>query len=113
MRDAAVERALAGESTDQPAAALAGPIVSVATGDPADESPLPDAPWVRVELPADVERLKVASPELAGRWQQHVRRVFTTYLNTRHARVAGVYSEAGTGRWFYTVDTVGPSGERS
>ena len=31
----------------------------------------------------------------------------TTYLNARHARVAGVHADTETGRWFYTVDTTG------
>ena len=44
---------------------------------------------------------------MARRWQQSLRRAFTTYLNARHARVAGVHADPDTGRWFYTVDTTG------
>ena len=87
-----------------PARAILGRVdVSVDTvaGDP----PLPDAPWVRVEIPADLDQLKTDAPELAGRWQRGLRRAFTTYLNGRRARVAGVLTDAGTGRWFYAVDT--------
>ena len=108
LRDPAVERLLAGEPAHLPAAAQEGPVVTVAPAgavSAADDVPLPDAPWVRVELPNDVEQLKADASELAERWQQALRRAFTTYLNVRHARVAGVYVDTHTGRWFYTVDT--------
>ena len=110
LRDPAVERRLAGTPARLPAAAQEGPIVTVALVGVApvpDDAPLPDAPWVRVELPADVARLKADAPDLARRWQQSLRRAFTTYLNARHARVAGVHADPDTGRWFYTVDTTG------
>ena len=117
LRDPVVERALAGTSSQLPAAAWEGPIVTVPSigGVPAagagasveDDDPLPDAPWVRVELPPDLKRLKTDRPELARRWQQGLRRAFTTYLNTRHARVAGVLTDDDSGRWFYSVDTTG------
>jgi predicted GNAT superfamily acetyltransferase len=62
---------------------------------------------VRVEIPADLGRLKTEAPALAGRWQRGLRRAFTTYLNAQHARVAGVLTDTGSGRWFYAVDTTG------
>ena len=118
LEDPEVKRALARTPARLPAAALEGPIVTVAHPspqvgtvpvdivDPADSAvPLPDAPWVRVEIPADLGQLKTDAPDMARRWQQGVRRVFTTYLNTRHARVAGVHADTDTGRWFYIVDT--------
>ena len=122
LRDPAVERVLAGTPARLPAAAREGPIVTVvspdanavagaAPADPVDpvdtDAPLPDAPWVRVEIPADLGQLKADAPELAGRWQRGLRRAFSTYLNARHARVAGVLTDTGTGRWFYAVDTTG------
>ena len=105
LRDPTVEQVLAGKPPDLPDAARAGPIVTIDATGTCDDTPLPDAAWVRVELPADVERLKTVEPARAGHWQQCLRRAFTTYVNTRHARVAGVYTEASTGRWFYAVDT--------
>ena len=111
LRDPAVERRLAGTPAGLPAAAQEGPIVTLALAGPAagapldNAAPLPDAPWVRVELPPDVAQLKADAPDMARRWQQSLRRAFTTYLNARHARVAGVHADPGTGRWFYTVDT--------
>ena len=116
LRDPAVERLLAGTPAHLPAAAQEGPIVTIAvsgaaveaTIDPLDrDAPLPDAPWVRVELPPDVAQLKVNAPDMARRWQQSLRRAFTTYLNAGHARVAGVHADTDTGRWFYAVDTTG------
>ena len=122
LRDPAVERALAGTSARLPAAAQEGPIVTVAQGDAAPDAgaaavdsvdladraaSLPDAPWVRVEIPADLDKLKTEAPALAGRWQRGLRRAFTTYLNEHHARVAGVLTDTGSGRWFYAVDTTG------
>ena len=108
LHDPAVVHLLTGKPASPPAAALAGPVVSLAADSlEHDDPPLPDAPWLRVELPADVEQLKTDAPELARRWQLGLRRAFTTYLNVRHARVAGVVAETDTGRWFYTVDTTG------
>ena len=113
LRDPAVERRLAGTPARLPAAAQEGPIVTLALAGPAagapldNAAPLPDAPWVRVELPPDVAQLKADAPDMARRWQQSLRRAFTTYLNARHARVAGVHADPDTGRWFYTVDTTG------
>ena len=106
LGDPAVEQVLAGKPPHLPMAASAGPIATIATdGPPDDGSPLPDAPWVRVELPADIEQLKAEAPELARRWQLGLRRALTAYLNTHHARVAGIYADTATGRCFYTVDT--------
>ena len=110
LRDPDVERRLAGEPARLPAAAHEGPVVTVSPAGAAsgtDDVPLPDAPWVRVELPADLEQLKANASEVAERWQLALRRAFTSYLNARHARVAGIYVDTDTGRWFYTVDTTG------
>ena len=107
LRDPVVERVLAGEPGRLPKAAQAGPIVTIDPAGSPGDTPLPDAPWVRVELPADIDQLKAEAPEQARRWQLSLRRAFTTFLNARGARVAGVCTDAATGRWFYTVDTTG------
>ena len=75
----------------------------------AEPAPPPRGPWVRVELPADIEHLKAAAPEAARRWQQHLRLAFTTYFDDPHARVAGLHHDAATGRWFYLVHTTEPA----
>ena len=102
LRDPVVERILDGDPPEAPAEAQAAPIATPAGAEPA---PPPRAPWVRVELPADIEHLKAAAPDAARRWQQHLRRAFTTYLDAPHTRVAGLHRDAATGRWFYLVNT--------
>lgn len=108
LRDPAVERILDGGRPEVPAEARAAPI---ATAPPpgAEPPPPPRAPWVRVELPADVERLKAADPEAARRWQRHLRRAFTTFFDDPRARVAGLHHDAAAGRWFYLVRTEAPA----
>ena len=107
LRDPALEQVLAGEPAPLPRAAQTGPVVTCDATGPTGDTLLPDAPWVRVELPVDVEHLKAEAPELTRRWQRGQRRAFMLYLNARGARVAGVYADASTGRWFYAVNTTG------
>ena len=104
LRDPAVERALDGRPPEVPAEARAAPIATV-TPAGAEPAPPPRAPWVRVELPADIERLKAAAPDAARRWQRHLRRAFTAYFGDAKARVAGLHHDAAAGRWFYLVRT--------
>ena len=108
LRDPAVERILAGDRPEAPAEAREAPVATVAPAG-AEPAPPPRAPWVRVELPADVERLKAADPEAARRWQRHLRRAFTASFDDPHARVAGLHHDAAAGRWFYLVRTAAPS----
>ena len=105
LRDPAVERILDGDPAGVPAEAQAAPVVTVAA-DGAEPAPLPRAPWVRVELPADIEPMKTDAPEAARRWQQHLRRAFTAYFGDPHTRVAGLDCDTAAGRWFYLVKTV-------
>ena len=107
LRDPAVERILDGDPPEAPAEAREAPIATVAAAG-AEPGPPPRAPWVRVELPGDIEHLKAAAPEAARRWQQHLRRAFTTYFGDADARVAGLHRDA-TGRWFYLVNTAAPA----
>ena len=104
LRDPAVECILDGHPPEVPAEARAAPVATVPpTG--AEPAPPPRAPWVRVELPADIERLKAADPDAARRWQRHLRRAFTAYFGDPQARVAGLHHDAAAGRWFYLVHT--------
>ncbi len=101
LRDPAVERILDGEPHEAPDAARTAPVV---TAPPAGVEPAraPRAPWLRVELPADIEGLKAAAPDEARRWQQHLRRVFGNRLD--HPGIVGLDRDAA-GRWFYLVNT--------
>lgn len=108
LRDPAVERILAGRRPEVPAEARRAPVATAAP--PGTEPPPPPgAPWVRVELPADIEHLKAADPDAARRWQHHLRRAFTTFFDDPRARVAGLHRDAAAGRWFYLVRTEAPS----
>ena len=108
LRDPAVERTLAGHRPEVPAEARTAPVVTAAP--PGAEPAAPRrAPWVRVELPADIEHLKTADPDAARRWQHHLRRAFTTFFDDPRARVAGLHRDAAAGRWFYLVRTEEPS----
>ena len=104
LRDPAVERILDGHAPEAPAEARAAPVATVNPGG-AEPAPPPRAPWVRVELPADIERLKAADPDAARRWQRHLRQAFTAYFGDPKARVAGLHHDAAAGRWFYLVRT--------
>ena len=108
LRDPAVERILAGRRPEVPAEARAAPVATAAPPGAEPAAP-PRAPWVRVELPADVGRLKAADPDAARRWQRHLRRAFTTFFDDPRARVAGLHHDAAAGRWFYLVRTEAPS----
>lgn len=108
LRDPEVERILAGDRPEAPPEAREAPVATVAPAG-AEPAPPPRAPWVRVELPADVEHLKAADPEAARRWQRHLRRAFTASFDDTRARVAGLHHDAAAGRWFYLVRTAGPS----
>ncbi len=101
LRDPAVERIVGGEPPAVPDAARTAPVV---TAPPAGVEPArsPRAPWLRVELPADIEHLKAAAPDEARRWQRHLRRVFGDRLDD--PGIVGLDRDAA-GRWFYVVRT--------
>ena len=105
LRDPAVERILDGEPAVAPAAARTAPVV---TAPPAAVEPArpPRVPWLRVELPADIEHMKATAPEEARRWQRHLRRVFGDRLDD--PGIAGLDRDAA-GRWFYLVKTAAPA----
>jgi predicted GNAT superfamily acetyltransferase len=66
------------------------------------EAPLVDAPWVRVEIPGDIQRVKAEAPQLAPRWRRATRRAFTHYFSAGY-RVRAYYRDAETGRCFYVL----------
>ena len=105
LTDPAVERALAGTPVPLPTTALQAPIVVSEQDAGLDTVTLPDAQWVRIECPSDIDALKTSEPERAASWQRIIRRSLTTYLNERHAYVAGIHHDASSGRWFYAVHT--------
>jgi predicted GNAT superfamily acetyltransferase len=92
-------QALAGEIPEIAAAFAAAPIAGLAP----PEAPLPDAPRVRVEVPASIQAVKAERLEEAAAWRAATRRVFQTYLG-RGARVVGFYRDPATGRCFYGLE---------
>ena len=101
LRDPAVERILDGEPPAAPDEARTAPVVTQPAAG-VEPAPLPHGPWLRVELPADIEHLKATAPEEARRWQQQLRRVFGDRLDD--PGIAGLDRDAA-GRWFYLVNT--------
>jgi len=55
------------------------PTITVADGSPLDP-PLPSAPVVLVEIPADIQALKGTEPDLAKAWRRQTKRAFQHYL---------------------------------
>lgn len=80
------------------------PIVTApVTRDPRAAQPnLPAVPEVRIEIPADVQRLKLASADGAVAWRLTTRRAFTHYL-PRGYTVAGVTAGDREDRRFYVL----------
>ena len=64
---------------------------------------LPEAPRVRVEIPADIQAVKTARPEEAAAWRETTRRAFETYL-ARGYRVEAFYRDPAEGRCFYGLE---------
>ncbi len=62
------------------------------------------APRVRVEIPADVQAVKVERPDAAVAWRESTRRAFETYL-ARGYRIEAFYRDPADGRCFYGLET--------
>ncbi len=67
---------------------------------------LPAAARVAVEVPARIQELKAAEPELALAWRLGTRRAFQTYLAHGY-RVSAFFRDAA-GRCFYGLETGAP-----
>lgn len=66
-----------------------------------EESPLPEVPRVRVEIPADIQAVKTRNPDEAATWRQSTRRAFQHYFE-RGYRVTGYLREGD--RRFYALE---------
>lgn len=93
---------LAGNPPDDSAAFAGTPILGLEAAD--EGTPLPEAPRVRVEIPANIQEVKQQRPEEAPVWRQSTRRAIQHYF-ARGYRVA-VYLREGERR-FYGLE--GPS----
>jgi predicted GNAT superfamily acetyltransferase len=93
---------IAGTEEDASSAPLAPLVVAAvdASGKTTAVEESLQQPAVRVEIPTDIQALKLAMPEVARSWRATTRRVFESYLGRGYG-VAGFYSEADSQRCFY------------
>jgi predicted GNAT superfamily acetyltransferase len=107
---AAAER-FAGAPAIEPAPPPAGDVPRRRGGAPppanGEPPPMPDAPRVRIEIPARIQEFKEEHAERALAWRLGTRRAFEHYLG-RGYRVAGFWRDAA-GRCFYGVEARGRS----
>jgi predicted GNAT superfamily acetyltransferase len=90
---------LAGGAASDPAAFAGTPILGLEAADEA--SPLPEAPRVRVEIPASIQEVKATRPDEAAVWRQSTRRAIEHYFE-RGYRVTAYLREDG--RRFYGLE---------
>ncbi len=74
------------------------------------EGELPEAPAVRVEVPADVQEVRRRSPEEASRWRASTRRAFEGLLGRGYG-VVGFYREPEPGQGALKRPVSAPAGE--
>ncbi len=94
-----VARALADHRRGKSDRFREAPVVNPA----AEERDLPTAPRVRIEIPENVQAVKVDQPEAAAAWRSSTRRAFETYLG-RGYKVETFYRDATEGRCFYGLE---------
>ncbi|HZF10615.1 MAG TPA: hypothetical protein VFE33_17655 [Thermoanaerobaculia bacterium] len=93
-----VRRALAGELPPGGERFGTAPVAP-----PAALEELPEAPWVRIEVPANIQERKAENLEEAVAWRAATRRAFESYLG-RGYRVETFYRDRATGRCFYGLE---------
>jgi predicted GNAT superfamily acetyltransferase len=79
-----------------------GPVVSASDLD-APARALPDAAEVRVEIPEDIQSLKVSTPDRAVAWRDVTRRALVHYLQNGYA-VRQLDRDRAAARCFYVLD---------
>jgi len=102
-----VRRALAGELGGGGEGFATAPIVGGievvgVVGLQSAADPLPEAPLVRIEVPASIQEVKAEQPDEAAGWRALTRRAFEHYLGAGY-RVTAFYRDRETGRCFYGV----------
>ncbi|MFC1628151.1 hypothetical protein ACFL3H_03430 [Gemmatimonadota bacterium] len=108
LTDPRVDDALAGRLTVSPALIVQVPVVNTDTveGIPGPvEIDLPVLPSVRVEIPANIQDVKLEDPDLAGQWRLTTRRAFQWYLEKGYA-VDGFINDPNSGRCFYFLSSI-------
>jgi len=94
-----VASALSGTLPDESARFAGAPILGLEAAE--EGSPLPEAPRVRVEIPANIQEVKAERPDDAPVWRQSTRRAIQHYFG-RGYRVTAYLREGG--RRFYGLE---------
>lgn len=104
-----VVNAIAGKSPVNPGA-FESADVSVGRADAGDANsePLPwkaiKEPRVRIEIPADIHRVRSVSAKAAARWREQTRAAFQFYFANGY-QVRAFYREESSGRCFYVLES--------
>jgi len=101
---AGVGGAVAGVAPGPPAGFAAAPGIEPAPPS-GGEPPLPEAPRVRIEVPARIQEFKDAEPERALAWRLGTRRAFQEYM-ARGYLVTAFWRDAA-GRCWYGLEAAG------
>ncbi len=102
LSDSAMTRRLRGHPSELGETVNQAPIIEpTAVG--AQSVKLPDAPWVRIAVPTDIDTVKRQTPEVAQAWQLAVRLAFESYL-ARGYRVAGFCRTTGSRYPWYALN---------
>lgn len=105
LGDPEVDDAIARRTPDvEPASTILKPVN--ATSKPGELTPrqgdLPDQHEVQIEVPSDIQRIKIESHELGMKWRIVTRRAFMWYMS-RGYEIRAFYRDPNTGRCFYLV----------
>ncbi len=103
-----VETALAGRLSIDPALAAGVPVVNTNAnaGTPLEGAfALTDLPSVRIEIPADIQELKVTDPDAARAWRAATRHAFLHYLDRTYT-TRGFIADRVSGRCFYFLSRI-------
>jgi predicted GNAT superfamily acetyltransferase len=103
IKDQRVEQILTGKQAVRDSSISIAPIVNVeqvgGNVQPV-EVDLPDESVVRLEIPRDIERIKVDSLDLGMQWRNSTRRAFLHYVERGYG-IDGFYIDVDTQRCFY------------
>lgn len=102
LSDPAVEARIEDHPPGAATHAARATLVLLPAGSEPNALRLPADGWARVELPVDIDRLKRESPELAARWQRHLRQVLTDAL-ARGLCIASVVDDPASGHPCYLI----------
>jgi predicted GNAT superfamily acetyltransferase len=96
---APVEQILQGVKRTQPTGFVQAPIIQSFTSSEIGH----DASIIRIEIPTNIQELKVKSPDDAYQWRQQTRTCFRHYISKGYA-VSGFYRDSETSRCFYILN---------